>query len=576
MEIAYDSTARIPSMTESIGKVYLVGGGPGNAAYLTLRGKQLLNQAEVLVYDNLVDSQLLQLVPPACVKINVGKRGGLPSTPQDEINQILVEQCSQGKQVVRLKNGDPFIFGRSSSEIQALIAADCSFEVVPGISSAFAIPLFAGIPLTDSIWSSCFAVLTGHDPVELDWDALARIDTLAILMGGRHLSEIVDYLQQYGRSPQTPIAVIRSGGRPQQQIWTGTLANILEQTAGIPLSPAVIVVGEVVELRNYLQSPKASVGWAEFTIQAAIEDTNLTTISEDKEIHPLTGKSILVTRSAAQSSQFSELLQAAGAEVIEMPTLVITPPSSWEALDQAIANLSNFDWLILTSSNGVNYFFERLFNQGKDTRALAGIKIAVVGKKTAASLKQYSLQPDFIPPNFVADSLVEYFPEPLAGKKILFPRVETGGRQVLIEELTAQRAEILEVAAYESGCPTQILPGVLEALQQRNIDVLTFASSKTVTNFYRLLTEALSCNLEPTSPSPTKLSREGSFSQSVQLQSVCQENPHSLLDGVCIASIGPQTTKTCYQLLGRVDVEAQEYTLEGLTAAIVQWIRGET
>ncbi|NES23042.1 MAG: uroporphyrinogen-III C-methyltransferase, partial [Symploca sp. SIO3E6] len=376
-------------MAESIGKVYIVGGGPGNAAFLTLRGQQLLNQAEVLVYDNLVDLQLLQLVPPACVKIHVGKRGGLPSTPQDEINQILVEQCFQGKQVVRLKSGDPFIFGRSSSEIQALITAECPFEVVPGISSALATPLFAGIPLTDPVWSSCFAVLTGHEPVELDWDALARIDTLAILMGGRHLSEIVDYLRQYGRSPQTPIAVIRSGGRPQQQIWTGTLADIVEQTAGIPLSPAVIVVGEVVELRNYLQSPGALISGAEFTLQGETEDINSTTISEEQEKPPLTGKTVLVTRSAEQSSQFSVLLQAAGAEVIEMPTLVISPPSSWEDLDQAIANLSDFDWLILTSSNAVKYFFERLLTQGKDARALAGVKIAVVGKKTASTVEDY-------------------------------------------------------------------------------------------------------------------------------------------------------------------------------------------
>ncbi|NEP59035.1 MAG: uroporphyrinogen-III synthase, partial [Symploca sp. SIO2G7] len=217
--------------------------------------------------------------------------------------------------------------------------------------------------------------------------------------------------------------------------------------------------------------------------------------------------------------------------------------------------------------------FERLLTQGKDARVLAGVKIAVVGKKTASSLKQYSLQPDFIPLNFVADSLVEHFPEPLAGKKILFPRVETGGRQVLIEELTAQRAEIVEVAAYESGCPAQILPGVLEALQQRDVDVLTFASSKTVKNFYQLLVEALTCNLEPTPPLLTELSKENILPQPIQLQPVYLENPRSLLDGVCIASIGPQTSKTCHQLLGRVDVEAQEYTLEGLTAAIEQWIK---
>ena len=242
-------------MTEQTGKVYLVGAGPGDVEYLTVRGQQLLTQAEVLVYDALVDAQLLQLVPPNCLKLDVGKRGGKPSTPQAEINQLLLAQCQLGKQVVRLKSGDPFIFGRSTSEIQALIAASCPFEVVPGISSALAAPLLAGIPLTDPVMSRCFAVVTAHEPAELDWEALARIDTLAILMGGRHLGEIVHQLQRYGRSHQTPIAIIQSCGRPQQQVWLGTLADIVKQTAGVSLSPVVIVIGEVVKLRDYLRSP---------------------------------------------------------------------------------------------------------------------------------------------------------------------------------------------------------------------------------------------------------------------------------------------------------------------------------
>ncbi|HBB31195.1 MAG TPA: uroporphyrinogen-III C-methyltransferase [Cyanobacteria bacterium UBA8803] len=517
------------------GKIYIIGAGPGDVEYLTIRGQQLLSRAEVLVYDALVDDRLLHLVPTNCQKFNVGKRGGSPSTPQAEINQLLVEQCQQSKQVVRLKSGDPFIFGRSSEEIQALIAAGCLFEVVPGISSALAAPLLAGIPLTDPVLSSCFAILTAHQPEELDWDALARIDTLVILMGGRHLEVIVHQLQRYGRSPQTAIAVIRACGRPQQQVWIGTLGDIVEQTAGVSLSPVVIVVGEVVGLRNYL-----SLGMLEreFQVQVSNQSQLATQV--------LKGKTVLVTRSADQSSQFRELLQQEGAEVIEMPTLVITPPSSWDALDHAIANLADFDWLILTSTNGVDYFFERLLVQGKDTRALAGVKIAVVGKKTAASLKQHSLQPDFIPPNFVADSLIEHFPEPLSDKKVLFPRVETGGREVLVKELSDRSARVVEVAAYQSSCPTAISPVVLNALQKRNIDIITFASSKTVQNFYQLLEQAL------------KTDRDSSI--------------NSLLEGIGIASIGPQTSKTCHQLFGRVDVEAEEYTLEGLTQAVVKWV----
>lgn len=506
-------------MAERSGKVYLVGAGPGDVAYLTVRAQQLLFAAEVLIYDALVDAQLMQLVTPSCLKLDVGKRGGRPSTPQAEINQLLVEHCLKGKQVVRLKSGDPFIFGRSTSEIQALIAAGCPFEVVPGISSALAAPLLAGIPLTDPVLSRCFAVLTAHNPDELDWEALARMETLVILMGGQQLAEIVHQLLRHGRSLQTPVAVIRWAGCPQQQVWTAQLGNIIEQTVEVSLSPVVIVIGEVVELRTYLQN-------------------NMNNVEDSPPVPPyshlpLAGKTILVTRSVGQSSQFSDRLQLEGATVIEMPALEIGP-SNWQALDNAIANLSDFNWLILTSTNGVDYFFERLGTQGKDARALAGVKIAMVGEKTAQSLKQRSLQPDFIPPDFVADSLVEHFPEPLSGKKILFPRVETGGREVLVKELSAKGAEVIEVAAYQSRCPVAIAPAALDALQRRAVDVITFASSKTVQCFCQLL----------------------------------EAHSGAILDGVCIASIGPQTSKTCVSLLGRVDVEAEEYTLEGLLKSL--------
>ena len=659
-----------------MGKVYLVGAGPGHVEYLTVGAQQLLAQAEVLIYDALVDDRLLALVPPNCIQFDVGKRGGRPSPPQTEINRLMVEQCRQGKQVIRLKSGDPFIFGRATSEILALLEAGCPFEVVPGISSALAAPLLAGIPLTDSVLSRCFAVISAHEPDELDWEALARLETLVILMGGRHLAKIVQQLQRCGRSPATPIAIIRDCGRPQQQVWSGTLKNIVKQTAGVSLSPAVMVIGEVVGLRDYLRSPEAevsrepldvgtlqvenseeplNVGTSQvessedslnvgtlqvensedsldvgalqvessedslnvgtLQVESSEEPLNVTTLqiespeeplhvgilqigsseeslnvetlqneaSEDlnmkqpqsetsqENLEPtnlepatlnleptnpqpstqkLAGKTILVTRSAGQSSQFSDLLKQEGAQVIEMPALVITPPSSWDDLDDAIANLSDFDWLILTSSNGVDYFFERLLDQGKDNYALAGVKIAVVGKKTAASLKKHGLMPDFIPPDFVADSLVANFPEPLQGKQVLFPRVESGGRDVLVKEITAQGAQVTEVAAYESGCPTRMTPSALEALQQQRVDVITFASSKTVKHFVQLLETFLPGD---SSSFPTAISR---------------------LQNVCIASIGPQTTAACRQMLGRVDIEAQEYTLEGLTQAIAQWATG--
>lgn len=510
------------------GKVYLVGAGLGDVAYLTVKAQQLLTRSEVLIYDALVDPQLLSLVPSNCIKLDVGKRGGKPSTAQAEINQLLVEHCQAGSQVVRLKSGDPFIFGRSAAEIEALIAADCPFEVVPGISSALAAPALVGIPLTDPVLSRCFAVLTAHEPFELNWEALTAIQTLVILMGGQQLGEIVHQLLQHGRSRHTPVAIIRWAGTPQQQLWIASLENIVEQTAHVSLSPAVIVIGEVVRLRNYLQPQKLEVRSQESG-------------EFPPSPHPLTGKTILVTRSVGQSSQFSDRLTTAGANVVEMPTIEIGSPSSWSALDHAIAQLSDFDWLILTSTNGVDYFFERLETQAKDARALAHVKIAVVGEKTATCLRQHGIQPDFIPPNFVADSLVEHFPEPLQGKKVLFPRVETGGREVLVKEFIAKGAEVIEVAAYESRCPHAIAPAALEAIQHQAVDIITFASSKTVRNFCQLL------------------------------------KPHNdiNLDGICIASIGPQTSKDCISLLGRVDVEAKEYTLDGLTQAIIQWVQNK-
>jgi uroporphyrinogen III methyltransferase/synthase len=506
-------------MANPAGKVYLVGSGVGSLAYLTVRGQQLLSRAEVLVYDALVDEELLHQVPQNCLKLDVGKRGGLPSANQTAINQLLVEHCLQGKQVVRLKSGDPFIFGRSTSEIQALSDAKCNFEVVPGISSALAAPLLAGIPLTDPVLSRCFAVLSAHEPEELEWAALAQLETLVILMGAKQLPQIVEQLTRHGRSPQTPIAIVRWAGHPQEQIWLGTLENIVHKTSRQSLSPAIIIIGEVVRLRPYLQPPVP--------------------LPSNMNTQPLHGKTIVVTRAAGQSSQFAQLLQQQGAAVIEMPALEIGAPSSWDDLDGAIAHLSQFDWLILTSSNAVDYFFDRLRAQGKDARALAGLKIAVVGKKTAAILKQQGIQPDYVPPDFVADSLIEHFPEAeLAGLKVLFPRVETGGREVLVKELGAKGAIVTEVAAYQSVCVSEISPEILKGFS--HADVITFASSKTAQCACQLLDKA----------------RGKGWDQDI-----------------CIASIGPQTSEACEACLGRVDVEAEEYTLEGLTQAIVTWAK---
>lgn len=533
-------------MTEP-GTVYIVGAGPGGIDYLTVRGRDLLQQAECLVYDALVDEALLALLPEGCDRIDMGKRGGQPSPSQSEITQLLVKLSLEGRQVVRLKSGDPFIFGRTAAEVQALREAGCPVEVVPGVSSALAAPLLAGIPLTDPVWSHGFGVFTAHNPDLLDWPTLARLHTLVLLMGSRHLEEIVHRLRQNGCRSDMPVAIIRWGGHSQQQVWEGTLLTIRQVTRGETLSPCVIVFGEVVRLRRYLVASEPiqnfssgdatrrrsqSEGLTKFKIQNSPPPHPIT---------PLSQKTILITRAAEQSSAFADLLTAQGATVVDLPALEMRSPSSWAGLDGAIAALPTFSWLILSSANAVNFFVDRLLDQGKDLRALSGLKIAVVGRKTAAVLRKRGLVPDFIPPDFVADSLVENFPENVAGQRLLFPRVESGGREVLVQEFTAAGAEVVEVAAYESGCPEFPDADAVAALKQGRVDVITFASSKTVVHTAQLLEQGLGSQWR------------------------------SLLDRVAIASIGPKTSDSCREILGRVDIEPAEYTLDGLTEAIAAW-----
>ncbi len=507
------------------GNVYLLGAGPGNIDYLTVRGQQVLHQADCLIYDALVDSRLLSQLSPTCETIQVGKRGGRPSTPQRDINQLLVTHCQQGQQVVRLKSGDPFIFGRAAGEIQALKAANCNFEVIPGVSSALAAPLLSAIPLTDPALSHGFGVFTAHNLQNLDWATLANLETLVLLMGGRQLGEICYQLQSHGKHADTPVAVIQWASQPQQRLWQGNLLTIAQKIKGEPraqgetLSPCIIVVGEVVRLREFLQPATASM----------------------TGVQPLAQKTILVTRATGQSSAFTTLLTHQGATVVDLPALEIRPPSSWADLDRALDKIHTFDWLVLTSANAVNFFLDRLLSRGDDLRQLAHLQLAVVGKKTARILVERGLRADFIPDNYVADALVEGFPVSLPGLRLLFPRVETGGRDILVKEFSAQGAVVTEVAAYESGCPGKISAPALAVLQQGQVDAITFASSKTVRHFKQLMAAQVG------------------------------DNWRAMVEGVAIASIGPQTTKTCQEDLGRVDIEATTYTLDGLTDALVQW-----
>jgi len=494
-------------------KVFIVGAGIGGVEFLTVRARDLISEAEVIISDALVDRTLLDLAPANCDHLIAGKRGGQESVKQAEINQMLVEYCLQGKQVVRLKSGDPWIFGRSLPEILALQAANCEWEVVAGISSAIAAPMLAGIPLTEVEASSCFAVMTGHDLDRLPWEAIAQIPTLVILMGTNNLASLLEKLQD-------------------QQIWTGTLIDIQSKIPQGSLSPSVIIIGEVVKFHEQLSRQCSQ----------SLENCEQSVDLEQEQL-ALQGKTILVTRSAGQASQFTDLLTSQGAKVIEMPTLAILPPTSWEMLDHTIADLSSYNWLILTSANAVESFFGRLREAGKDSRALHSLKVAVVGRKTAEVLANYGISPDLVPTDFVADALVDAFlaipDHVLTDKKMLFPRVESGGREILVEQLQQHGVIIDAIPAYESGCPEAIDPVALDAIQNQSLDAIAFASSKTVKHFCQLLDRVES-----------------------------QETWRSWIAEVKIASIGPQTSKTCYELLERVDCEALEYTLDGLADAI--------
>jgi uroporphyrinogen III methyltransferase / synthase len=491
-------------------KVYIVGAGPGNRKYLTIEAQDILATAEVLIYDALVDRDLLDLVPKTCKLIDVGKRGGQPSVSQAEINRILVESALAHHCVVRLKSGDPFIFGRVTAELDALLGAGVEYQVIPGLSTALVAPLLAGIPLTDPVMSRGFAVVTAHEPDDLDWSSLAQIQTLVILMGARTLPQVIDRLGKSNRAPNTPIAIIQWAGTTQQQVMVSTLGQVLPDIADVDYSPCVIVIGQVVRLREYFHCGGTK--------------------------HPrTTGKMVLVTRAATQASEFSHRLAQLGMRAIEMPTLEIVPPSSWQPLDQAIERLSTFNWLMLTSTNAVDFFFDRLHHAGKDSRTLGGVKIAVVGKKTAHSLQAYGITPDLIPPNYIADALVANFPTDPHHLQILFPRVESGGREVLVKEFTDRGAIVTEVPAYQSRCPKSIDPDALAALQAQQIDLITFASSKTVRYFADLIADKL---------------------------------PPNWHQQTILASIGPQTSDTCRELFGKVDIEAQEYSIPGLIDAI--------
>ncbi|PIE69077.1 MAG: uroporphyrinogen-III C-methyltransferase [Deltaproteobacteria bacterium] len=509
------------------GKVYLVGAGPGDPGLITLRGKYLLERAEVIVYDYLANKKLLKHVPREAEFIYAGKKGGgLHAFTQEGINKLLVEHAKSGKIVVRLKGGDPFIFGRGAEEIEELVAENIDFEVVPGVTSATAAATYAGIPITHRNYTASVAFVTGHeDPLKkysnIHWDKLATgAGTIVIYMGIKNLPDIAAKLIHHGRDPETPVAVIRWASTPEQRSVEGTLATIADivQKAGIT-PPALVVVGEVVRLRQ-------TIDWY--------------------EKRPLFGKKIIVTRTREQSSELITRLEENGGDCLECPTIHIEPLPQYDLLDQAIDTITTYQWLLFTSLNAVTYFFRRLGEKGLDSRALAGPKIGVVGQTTADELMKYGLRADLIPQQFTGEGLARALvAEGVQGDRILLPRAQEA-REILPRILEENGASIETVPVYRNVPPQGRKEDLRETLSKGDINMITFTSSSTVTHFLTMI----------------------DASDENELQ--------ELLQGVNIAAIGPITADTLRKNGLEVHVQPERYTIIDMVQAIVDHYQGDT
>jgi uroporphyrinogen III methyltransferase/synthase len=501
------------------GFVHLVGAGPGDPGLITVKALECLGRAEVVIYDYLANEGLLDVAPPEAERIYVGKKAGAHAMSQEEINRLLVEK-GRTSVVVRLKGGDPFIFGRGGEEALALKKAGIPFEVVPGVTSAIAVPAYAGIPLTHRDLTSSVAFVTGHempgkDTSAIHWDRLATaVGTIVFLMGVRNLAHIASQLVTFGRAPETPVAVIRWGTTPNQQTVTGTLATIGDIAAAAGISPpAIIVVGEVADLRRQLN-------WFEG--------------------RPLFGKTILVTRAREQASDFRLLLEERGARCLEFPTIQVAPPTSWDALDNALRDLERYDWVVFTSVNGVRFVFKRLEVLGEDVRAFRGIRLGAIGPKTARALQERGLRLDLVPLEYRAEAVVEALGEAeIRGRRFLLPRAARA-REVLPEKLTELGGKVDVVTAYETVRPTGRAEEIRRLLREGAIHCITFTSSSTVENFIAMLGG---------------------------------DHLPSLLGKTVVACIGPITADTARQHGLHVAITPGEYTIEALTAALVDHFR---
>lgn len=497
------------------GYVYLVGAGPGDPKLITVKGAECIAKAEVLVYDRLASRRLLTLANPDCEMIYVGKSPDRHTLRQEEINEVLVKKGLEGKIVTRLKGGDPFVFGRGGEEAEALLNAGVPFEIVPGVTSAISVPAYAGIPVTHRDLTSSFAVITGHeDPNKnnsaIAWEHLATSHgTLIFLMGMENLSLIANKLMENGREKTTPVALIQWGTRPEQRTLVGELQNIAERAEQEGFAnPSIIIVGEVVSLREKIQ-------WF--------------------EKKALFGQRIVVTRARHQASVLSQEIEDLGGEPWEFPAIELAPPSDPQKLIQAIQQLKRFNWLVFTSVNGVEEFFNVLKAQGKDVRDLAGIELVAIGPATQAALENRGLRVSFVPEEYRAEKIIEGLASRvLPGQSVLLARAEEA-RDILPESLKALGADVWDVPAYRTIVGQANKEELKTLLRDKMIHAVTFTSSSTVRNFLKLL-----------------------------------DGDQSLLEGVKLFSIGPITSQTARELGLTVHREANKYTIKGLVQSLVE------
>ncbi|HMF13433.1 MAG TPA: uroporphyrinogen-III C-methyltransferase [Gemmataceae bacterium] len=506
------------SIDEFVPRVFLVGAGPGNPGLLTLRAVECLAQAEVVIYDRLLPDRLLHFVPAAAVRIPVASLPGRHAERCPHITEALLDAARRGKRVVRLKGGDPFLFGRGAEEAQALREAGIPYEIVPGVTAALGAGAFAGIPLTHRLHASAVALVTGHEcakpEVATDWSALAHFPgTLAIYMGMANLPLITQNLVAHGKSPDTPAAAIRWGSTGEQRTVEAPLHRLADavRTAGLE-PPALVVIGSVVSMRSQLA------WWEE---------------------RPLFGKRVLVTRPGPQAEDLVTRLERLGAVAFSLPTVAIGEPTDWSPVDRALANLPRYNWLVFTSANGVHALIKRIGHLGRDLRSLGSLQIAAIGPGTADALHAYHLTPDLVPAKFDSETLAAALRERAAGKRVLLARADRG-RELLREEL-AEVADVDQVAAYSQTDVQASDSPVVARLEAGEMDFITATSSNIVRSLYANLGNGARERV-----------RRGEIE---------------------IVSISPVTSDAVRELGWPVATEAKEATTAGVVRALVARVR---